>query len=112
MSKTDLIDARLWRKRNKGLWERRVVAPVLADAERKRPILLQQVFEDIRKHDHVDDTGQPVHVDNNHIAIFARMLWCEYPEVRPYLRLRRSDWDEAFGIGIGVDGQPRKKGGK
>lgn len=98
---------RVW-DRNKELFERKIVLPAIEDAKSKRPILMQQLVEEIRRKDYVDSDGQPVKLNNNHVAVFARILWTEHPEVRPYLHLRKSVWDDMFGIRIGVDGKPRK----
>ena len=110
MSSTDYITACEWRKRNEKLFNDKIVLPALNDAAHGRPVLIKAYCEDIRRKDRVDSTGQPVKVQNNHASIFARMVWVEHPEVRPHLRLRKSGWDDLFGIKIGVDGKPRMVG--
>ena len=111
MSANAYLGAQLWRKKNGPLFDEKIVLPAIEEAKHKRPILMQQLCEEIRRHDHVDAEGMPVKLNNSHVAVFARMVWKEHPEVRPYLHLRKSVWDDMFGIHVGVDGKPHETDG-
>ena len=84
-----------WRRRNPHIWaawER----DALHEAEQGRRVSMRFFAETARKFDSVDDAGEPFEVNNSHVAIFARMLVAEHPELRPFIELRRSVWDSLF----------------
>lgn len=87
--------AKSWRRRNPRVWadwERQA----LAEAAAGRRFSVRYLAERTRKHDTVDDCGEPFEVNNSHCSIFARMLVSEHAELKPFVELRRSIWDDTY----------------
>ncbi|MBQ9021155.1 MAG: hypothetical protein IJ113_03955 [Eggerthellaceae bacterium] len=84
--------AERWRENNPDAWNR-MVAQALELAALKQPIAVQALLESVRKKAFVDRYGNDTRVSNGYRAIFARWLIAEYPETRPYIRLRNSVFD-------------------
>ena len=97
---SDLNAARAWRALNPRIWAK-WVATAQDEARHERRFSMQYLMEETRKHDHVNDAGGDVFVNNTHAPIFARMIATEHPEVRPFIELRRSRFDEYFGTQAG-----------
>lgn len=72
----------------------RCVAKAAREVEAKRPFSAQWVFEDIRRCSFIGRDGVDFRVNNSYIAAYTRMLIRDYPECRPYIKLRRSRFDE------------------
>lgn len=84
-----------WRELNPGLW-RKLEAFALNEAAHERKFSVKRWLENTRWQDRVNAIGEPVRVNNSHCPIWARMLASEHPEVRPFIELRRCDWDRDF----------------
>ena len=95
----DIAAADEWKRANPELHRERIVEQAFADAEAKRPISVHTYIVKIRAKDRVDRHGQPVKVNDHHGAVWARELWRDHPELRKWLRIRRSkELDAIFGI--------------
>lgn len=92
---SELQAARRLREKNPNVWATWVAAAEDAAAHERR-FSVQLVTEQTRAHDYVDNDGQPFKLNNNMRAAWARMLASEYPQVRPYIELRRSKFDADF----------------
>ena len=65
-------------------------------AAARMPFGVQEWAEWERRHDTTDSEGNPFKVNNTHLPIYARILACDLPEVRPYVELRASVYDALF----------------
>ena len=65
-------------------------------AAARLPFGVQEWAEWERRHDTTDTEGNPFKVNNTHLPIYARILASDLPEVRPYVELRASAYDEYF----------------
>ena len=90
---TVYIRALEWIKANPQPWDR-FVAYALNEAEHERRISVRYIAEDVRMHDYVNDAGDPCKLNNSFIPIFGRILVRDFPEVEPYIELRKSQYDE------------------
>ena len=84
-----------FRRLNPDVWNEWEQA-ALYEAAHKRRFSMQYVCEHTRKFDRVNDIGEPVGVNNTYRPIWARMLATEHPELRPYIELRKSEFDIDF----------------
>lgn len=82
-----------WIECNPVLWNR-FKDYATSEAEHKRRISVQWLIENVRKFDQVNDFGEPLKVDNSFSPFFARELIRECPQVRPFLKTRRSRFDK------------------
>lgn len=94
---TLLNRAREWRRANTRLWHD-LEAWALNEAAHERRFGVQDFIESVRWHDHVNDLGEAVKVDNSYAPLFARFLVAEHPELRQWVELRRSRWDAVLGV--------------
>lgn len=95
---TSLLNrAREWRRVNTRLWHD-LEAWALNEAAHERRFGVQDFIESVRWRDHVNDLGEPVRVNNSYEPLFARFLVADYPELRPWVELRRSRWDAVLGV--------------
>lgn len=81
-----------WINQNPDLWTK-FKAYALHEADQKRRVSVQWILEDSRKHDYVNQNGDPCKINNSYSPVFARELLKECPEVEPYLEVRRSRFD-------------------
>lgn len=81
-----------WISQNPDLWTK-FKAYALHEADQKRRVSVQWLLEDSRKHDYVNQNGDPCKINNTYAPVFARELLKECPEVQPYLEVRRSRFD-------------------
>lgn len=81
-----------WIKDNPDLWSK-FKSYALHEADQKRRVSVQWLLEDSRKHDYVNQNGEPCKINNSIAPVLARELLKECPEVRPYLEVRRSRFD-------------------
>lgn len=81
-----------WIKDNPDLWSK-FKSYALNEAGHKRRVSVQWLLEDSRKHDYVNQNGDPCKINNTYAPVFARELLKECPEVQPYLEVRRSRFD-------------------
>lgn len=84
-----------WRDLNPDVWSR-WEKTALREAQHGRRFSMQYLIEQTRKHDHVNRAGEPLVINNTHAPIWARMLATELPVIRPYIELRRSEYDEDY----------------
>lgn len=84
-----------WRKLNPDIWASWEAAAKDA-AKHKRRFSMQYVVEQTRAKDRVDRSGEALKISNNYCPVFARMIATEHPEVRMYIELRRSAWDDDY----------------
>lgn len=84
-----------FRRLNPDVWDEWEQA-ALYEAAHKRRFSMQYVVEHTRKFDRVNDIGDPVAVNNTYRPIWARMLASENPSLRPYIELRKSEYDIDF----------------
>lgn len=82
-----------WIRLNPEAWLR-FKGHALHEAAHGRRVSVQWLLEDCRKYDRVNSAGDPVKVNNSFAPIFARQLVEECPEVRPFIEMRRSVYDE------------------
>ena len=82
-----------WIKRNPDIWLR-FKRHAMNEASHKRRVSVQWLLEDVRKFDRVDGAGDVVKVNNNFASIFARELVRQCPEIRPFIELRHSSYDD------------------
>lgn len=82
-----------WRGQNKELW-RHIETWALNEARHRRKFAVQQKIEEIRWKDYVNDAGQSVKVSNNYGAIWTRLLVAMHPEIRPFVTMKKSVFDE------------------
>ena len=95
---TSLLNrAQEWRRVNTRLWHD-LEAWALNEAAHERRFGVQDFIEAVRWRDHVNDLGEPVKVNNSYEPLFARFLVADYPELRPWVELRRSRWDDVLGV--------------
>lgn len=87
------IRADEWIEQNPDVWAR-FVTRCLWDAAHDRRISVQYLIEDVRKHDYVNRIGDPCKINNSYSPIFARKLIEQYPELRPFIEIRRSVYDK------------------
>lgn len=82
-----------WIEYNPVLWNR-FKDYATNEAEHKRRISVQWLIENVRKFDQVNDFGETLKIDNSFTPVFARELIRECPQVRPFLKTRRSRFDK------------------
>lgn len=82
-----------WIKCNPVLWNR-FKDYAMNEAKHKRRISVQWLIENVRKFDQVNDFGETLKIDNSFTPVFARELIRECPQVRPFLKTRRSRFDK------------------
>lgn len=82
-----------WIKRNPDIWLR-FKRYATNEASHKRRVSVQWLLEDVRKYDRVDSAGDVVKINNSFAPIFARELVRQCPEIRPYIELRKSVYDD------------------
>ena len=92
------------RRRNSDFWHD-LEAWALNEAAQERRFSISYFIERYRWHDHVNSEGEPFKINDHYTPIWARMIAAEHPEVRPYIDLRKSmfddDYPEAFDTLIG-----------
>lgn len=81
-----------WIKDNPDLWSK-FKAYAVHEADQKRRVSVQWLLEDSRKHDYVNQNGEPCKINNTYAPVLARQLLKECPQVKPYLEVRRSRFD-------------------
>lgn len=81
-----------WIHQNPDLWTK-FKAYALHEADQKRRVSVQWLLEDSRKHDYVNQKGEPCKINNTYAPVLARQLLKECPQVEPYLEVRRSRFD-------------------
>lgn len=81
-----------WIKDNPDLWSK-FKAYALHEADQKRRVSVQWLLEDSRKHDYVNQNGDPCKINNSYSPVLARQLLKECPRIKPYLEVRRSRFD-------------------
>ncbi len=84
---------REWRSLNPRLWNE-IVEWALGEATAGRKFAMQTALERVRWKDYADDEGNPTRVSNDFGAIWARLLVAMHPEVRPFVTMRPSVYDE------------------
>lgn len=82
-----------WIECNPVLWNR-FKDYAMNEAKHKRRVSVQWLIENVRKFDRVNDFGESLKVDNSFSPFFARELIRECPQVRPFLKTRRSRFDK------------------
>lgn len=83
---------REWRRLNPDLWNK-IEQWAVDEAQNQRPFSMQLLAEKIRFKDYADAEGNPVKVSNNFLAIWARRLIKDHPELIPFVRTRPSVFD-------------------
>lgn len=81
-----------WIKDNPDLWSK-FKSYALHEADQKRRVSVQWLLEDSRKHDYVNQNGEPCKINNTFAPVLARQLLKECPQIKPYLEVRRSRFD-------------------
>lgn len=81
-----------WISQNPDLWSK-FKSYALHEADQKRRVSVQWLLEDSRKHDYVNQNGEPCKINNTYAPVLARQLLKECPQVEPYLEVRRSRFD-------------------
>lgn len=71
----------------------------LDQAAHERRISVQYLSEIVRAKDRVNRRGDPCKLNNNWRPIIARLLVRQYPQIRPYIELRKSNYDHLLGGG-------------
>lgn len=84
---------REWRRLNPDLW-RQVEGYALNETNHKRRFAIKRVLEWIRWHDYADNEGKPVRVSNDYAPIWSRILVLKFPEMKPFIKLRPSVYDD------------------
>lgn len=87
-----LLDAQAWRKDNPRAWHY-IVRYALDAAANGRRLGGQEVVEAVRAHDFTDEYGRPTRVNNDHAAVFVRLLVAEYPQLDTLIERRASVFD-------------------
>ena len=82
-----------WIKDNPDLWSK-FKSYALNEAGHKRRVSVQWLLEDSRKHDYVNQNGEPCKINNTFAPVLARQLLKECPQIKPYLEVRRSRFDK------------------
>lgn len=99
MSDTTIeIRAREWIKANPSLWQK-FADYALDQAANEGHISVAWLAEDVRNHDYVNRISDPVKLNNNFKAVFARLLIKRYPHVRPFITIRKSGYDHLLDEG-------------
>lgn len=94
MNTTNLIRrAESWRKNNPKAWNH-IVSRALKETMAKRKFGVQALIESARRKDFATNDGSRFTINNSFQPVFARMLIKEYPEMEPYIELRKSELDE------------------
>ena len=75
------------------------VSWALGQAAQGHDFAAQDWIEFMRSKDRVNDSGEPVKLNNDHAAIFVRWLIAEHPETARHVELRRSVFDVLIGGG-------------
>ena len=68
-------------------------AYALNQAAHERRISVAYLSEIVRAKDRVNRHGQPCKFDNSFRPIIARLLIKKYPHIRPFIEIRRSNYD-------------------
>lgn len=84
--------AEAWRRLNPEAWAF-VVSLALRLAQAGEPISGRALVEAVRRKAFVDREGHDALVNNDYAAVFARWLWIEHPETRPYIKQRRTPFN-------------------
>lgn len=87
-----LHEAEAWAERNPEAWAA-MVTIATGRAARGQRVGTQDLIEFVRWHDFTDADGKCTRVNNNLSPALARLLYANYPQVRPYMDLRRSRFD-------------------
>lgn len=96
MNKVDtLYHAEEFRRRNLEFWHY-LEAWALNEAAHGRRFSISPFIERYRWRDRVDSQGEPFKINDHYSPIFARMLVSEHPELRGYIELRKSTWDDDY----------------
>lgn len=82
-----------WIRLNPNIWAR-FKSWALNEAAHERRVSVQWLLEDVRRFDRVNNAGDVVKVNNSFAPIFARQIVAECPEIRPYIEMRRSIYDD------------------
>lgn len=85
---------REWRGNNSELWASEVEAWAVGEAAAGRRFSVQAAIQRIRWKDRVDDNGNDVQVNDHFCPIWSRILVKLHPEIRPFLTLKRTKWDD------------------
>lgn len=85
-------EAEAWAAENPDAWDE-IVHIALGKAEAEQRIGTQDLVETIRWRDYTSVTGKKTRVNNNLSPALARLLCMSYPQVMPYMDLRRSRFD-------------------
>lgn len=83
------------RRRNPDFWHD-LVSWSLNEAAHGRRFSISYFIERYRWHDRVNSEGEPFKINDHYSPIWARMIATEHPEVRPYIELRKSMWDDDY----------------
>lgn len=83
-----------FRELNSELFSNEVEGYAVNEMNHQRSFSVQTILERIRWKDRVDDKGNPVRVPNDFGAVWARLLVERYPEMRKYIQMRPSMFDE------------------
>ena len=91
---------REWRRLNPDLWCQ-IENYALNEALHQRQFAIKHILERVRWKDYADKQGNPVRVSNDFAPIWSRILVKKHPEIKPFIKLRPSIYDEArLGIGL------------
>lgn len=86
-----------WLKANKAVWHDYFVVPALYEAAHDRRVSVQRLIENARRVDLVDSAGDPCRINNSFAPLMGRKLVHDYPELTPFVELRKSAYDHLLG---------------
>lgn len=84
-----------FRRRNPEFWHD-LKAWALNEAAHMRRFSVSYFVEHYRWQDRVNSEGEPFKINDHYIPIWARMLVSEHPELRGFIELRKSAWDDDY----------------
>lgn len=88
--------AEAWIEENPQAWGI-IKSELEKDAKAKRRGSIQHAVEHVRKLDLVDIRGNAVNINNSIRPALVRLFLEQHPEARPYIEIRKSKADAAFG---------------
>ena len=89
---TAIARAEHWISENPQAWAV-MTETALHEAACKRHFSMQWIVEQIRRKDYVTRAGEPCKVQNSFVPVFTRIMCKQHPEIRPYLEMRKSQFD-------------------
>ena len=89
---TQLYRARHWIAENPDAWAY-MCSVARREAAHDRKFGMKWIVEETRKKAFVNRAGEPFKINNSHTAAFARIMVQQYPELRPFIEYRKSQFD-------------------